>query len=168
VPVVRGNRWPLWLAAALALGCGGGEQPLAAGQPAVEPPAPTATQTDTAVARQAQQAEQAAMALSREAFAYRGGGRDPFLSLLRSGSARPMPQDLRVRGINYDPRYPQRSVATLQDTTDNHRYVVRPGDVLGHLRIVEIRPEQVIAVIEEFGVDRQFVLTIRRRQEDIP
>lgn len=154
------------LAAALAA-CGGDEPAPPVGRPAVEPPSPTgqAGAPDTAAA-----ADTAATSLdlSREVFAYRGTGRDPFLSLLRSGAVRPMPGDLRVRGINFDPRYPQRSVATLQDTTDNRRYTVRVGDVIGRIRIVEIRATEVVAVVQEFGVDRQLVLPIRRRQEDTP
>jgi hypothetical protein len=106
------------------------------------------------------------MELSREVFAYRGAGRDPFLSLLKSGAAKPLPGDVQVRGITFDPRYPQRSVATLQDTTDMRRYTVRVGDVIGRIRIAEIRANEVVAVVQEFGVDRQMVLPIRRRQED--
>jgi hypothetical protein len=103
--------------------------------------------------------------LSREVFAYRGSGRDPFVSLLKSGDVRPLPQDLRVVGITYDPRYPQRSVAVLHDVSDLRRYTVRPGDVIGRVRVVEIRTAEVIAVVQEFGVDRQVVLPLRRRQE---
>jgi hypothetical protein len=154
------------LAAVLAA-CGGGddEQPVA-GRPAAEPPPPTGPQ---AVQESAAPADSAglAMSLSREVFAYRGAGRDPFLSLIKSGAARPMPGDVRVRGINFDPRYPQRSVAALQDTTDGRRYTVRVGDVIGRIRIVEIRATEVVALVQEFGVDRQLVLPIRRRQEEI-
>jgi hypothetical protein len=75
---------------------------------------------------------------------------------------------LRVRAINYDARYPQRSVAVIQDTTANKRYSLHVGDQVGRLRIVQIRPTEVVVTIEEFGVERQIVLPIRRRQEDIP
>jgi hypothetical protein len=156
------------LAVALAA-CGGDEEPApAAGRPAVEPPPPTAS-GQQAVPDSAAPADSAAfaMSLSREVFAYRGAGRDPFLSLIKSGAARPMPGDIRVRGINFDPRYPQRSVASLQDTTDGRRYTVRVGDVIGRIRIVEIRATEVVALVQEFGVDRQLVLPIRRRQEEI-
>ena len=40
--------------------------------------------------------------LVREVFSYEGGGRDPFLSLLRSGDIRPLLSDLRLVGIYYD------------------------------------------------------------------
>jgi hypothetical protein len=166
--VAHASHWPRVIAAGLALvACTGGtEQPAAsappAAPPAAAPPAPQQARPDTgAVAGPS-------MELAREAFTYRGSGRDPFLSLLKSGDVRPLPEDVRVTGINFDPRYPQRSVATLQDTTAGRRYTVRVGDVIGRIRIVEIRATEVVAVVEEFGVDRQLVLSIRRRQEDTP
>ena len=163
--MATGNRWSPWLAVALvAVACGGGEEAPPAGQPAEEPPPPTAAVQDTS----AQDSTVQALALSREVFAYRGSGRDPFMSLLRSGDMRPLPQDLRVVGITYDTRYPQRSVAVLSDVAEVKRYTVRPGDVIGRVRIVEIRTTEVIAVVQEFGVDRQIVLPLRRRQEATP
>jgi hypothetical protein len=165
--VATGNRWSPWLAVALiAAACGGGEEAPPADQAAVEPPPATtaAEAEETSVQDSASQA----LAVSREVFAYRGSGRDPFRSLLKSGDVRPLPQDLRVVGITFDGRYPQRSVAVLNDVADVKRYTVRPGDVIGRIRIVEIRATEVIAVVQEFGVDRQVVLPLRRRQEATP
>jgi hypothetical protein len=161
------SRTARWLALAALSACGGG------GDDEVVPPAPAgrpavATQQAAADSQARVDSMVRTMELSREVFAYRGAGRDPFLSLLRSGATRPMPGDVRVRGINFDPRYPQRSVATLQDTTDGKRYTVHVGDVIGRIRIAEIRPNEVVAVVQEFGVDRQLVLPIRRRQEETP
>jgi hypothetical protein len=106
--------------------------------------------------------------LVREVFSYRGSGRDPFISLLRSGDVRPLLQDLRVTTITYNARFPSNSVAVLRDTTVNQRYTVRIGDELGRIRVVEIRPREVVIVVEEFGAERQVVLTQRRRQEGLP
>jgi hypothetical protein len=160
--------WAPWLAVALiAAACGGGDEATPTGQPAVEPPAPSAGAATTAESGAVQDsAVQTTLQLSREVFAYRGGGRDPFEPLTRSGDLRPDPKDLRVVGITFDPRYPQRSVAVLNDVSEARRYTVRPGDVVGRIRIVEIRATQVIAVVQEFGVDRQLVLPLRRRQEE--
>lgn len=164
-----GKPWVPWLAAAVvAVACGGGEEaappPLpaqpAASQPLTEMAAEAAQ--DTAVQDSAAQA----LSLSREVFAYRGSGRDPFQPLTKSGDLKPDPKDLRVVGITFDPRYPQRSVAVLNDRSDARRYTVRPGDVVGRIRIVEVRATEVIAVVQEFGVDRQLVLPLRRRQEE--
>jgi hypothetical protein len=169
--VATGKRWSPWLAVAVvAAACGGGEEAPPAGQPAVEPPPPTVAADAQDVSVQdstPQDSMTQALALSREVFAYRGSGRDPFMSLLRSGDMRPLPQDLRVVGITYDARYPRRSVAVLNDLAEVRRYTVRPGDVIGRIRIVEIRATEVIAVVQEFGVDRQLVLPLRRRQEAI-
>jgi hypothetical protein len=146
--------------------CGADDEVPAAGRPAAEPPPPTGASQAVPGDSAGADSQAVTMELSREVFAFRGTGRDPFLSLLKSGATRPMPGDVRVRAINYDPRYPQRSVATLQDTTDMRRYTVRVGDVIGRIRIVEIRTTEVVAVVQEFGVDRQLVLPIRRRQQE--
>ncbi len=101
----------------------------------------------------------------REVFSYRGSGRDPFMSLLRSGDVRPLIEDLRVTTINFNPRYPSASIAVLRDTTVNQRYTVRVGDELGRLRIAEIREREIVVVLEEFGVERQQILRLGRRRE---
>jgi hypothetical protein len=164
--VRTGKRWAPWcVATLLAAACGGAEE-----APPATPPAPAgagaaAAAVDTAAATAGDSA-QTTLELSREVFAYRGSGRDPFVSLLKSGDVRPLPQDLRVVGITFDPRYPQRSVAVLHDVSDlRRRFTVRPGDVVGRVRVVEVRATEVIAVVQEFGVDRQVVLPLRRRQE---
>src|SRR5439155_203074 len=56
--------------------------------------------------------------LVREQFSYEGGGRDPFLSLLRSGDIRPLLSDLRLVGIYYDGRYPAVSVRTADRSVE--------------------------------------------------
>lgn len=104
----------------------------------------------------------------RETFSYRGGGRDPFESLLRSGAVRPLLEDLRVTTITYNHQYPSNSVAVLRDMAENKTYTVRVGDQLGRLRVARIREEEVVVVFDEFGVERQEVLRLRRRgQEDL-
>lgn len=166
--MAAGKHWAPWLAAALiAAACGGGEEAApAAAQPPAEAPVPQAAAAPMPQDSGTVDSLAAALALSREVFAYRGSGRDPFEPLTRSGDLRPDPKDLRVVGITFDPRYPQRSVAVLNDMSEARRYTVRPGDVVGRIRIVEIRATQVIAVVQEFGVDRQLVLPLRRRQEE--
>ncbi len=150
----------------LVAACGGEEAP-PPGTPAGEQPPLTTTGQEAAPAGEA--APQAAQPeLVREVFSYRGSGRDPFLSLIRTGGVRPLFEDLRVTSINYDGRYPSNSVAVLRDTTVNKRYTVRIGDELGRLRVVEIRPREVIVIMEEFGVERQRSLQLRRRQEGTP
>lgn len=106
------------------------------------------------------------IALSREVFTYRAAPRDPFRSLLEGGlELRPFLEDLRLTSIIYDARYPGRSVAVLRDVTAGARYQVRTDDELGRLRVAEIRKHEVVLTIEEFGVPRRVVITLRRRQE---
>ncbi len=154
-----------------ATACGGEDAP-APGTPAAQQPptAPAGEAPAAAAPEQAQQVEQAAPApeqteLLREVFSYQGSGRDPFASLLRSADVRPLFEDLRVTAINYDSRYPGGSVAVLRDTTLNKRYTVRVGDQLGRMRVVDINPDEVMLTMEEFGVERQMSLRLRRRQE---
>jgi hypothetical protein len=106
--------------------------------------------------------------LLREVFSYRSSGRDPFVSLLRTGDVRPLIGDLRVTAINFDGRYPGASIAVLRDTTVNKRYTVRIGDELGRMRVTNIQPDEVMVTIEEFGVERQMSLRLRGRQEETP
>jgi len=167
-----------------ALACGGGEAPAPPpGTPAAQPPAPgttpagapaAATTTGAAAAAapaSAQAAPQdtlgARTGLVREVFAYRSGGRDPLRSLLASGDVRPLLDDLRLTTVVYDARYPARSVAVLRDVSVNKRYDVRVDDELGRLRVIEIRPREVLFSLEEFGVIRQVTLALAR-QEGIP
>jgi hypothetical protein len=77
-------------------------------------------------------------------------------------------QDLRVTGITYDTRYPARSVAVMRDTTQGKPYPVRVGDELGRMRISEIRRGEVVITYDDFGVERQIVLPVRKRQEETP
>src|SRR2546425_614714 len=122
----------------------------------------TATRTDSA----------RATTLSREVYAYEGGGRDPFLSLLKSGDIRPLLSDLKLVGIYYDSRYPARSVAVLRDVTNTKIYRVKPADIIGRLKVTTIRPREIVFTVQEFGFERQETLTLEaeflHRKHDFP
>jgi hypothetical protein len=154
-----------------ATACGGEDTPApgtpAAGQPAAEQPTAAPGGEPAAETQQVQEESPTPQEtqLLREVFSYQGAGRDPFASLLLSADVRPLFEDLRVTAINFDPRYPGGSVAVLRDTTLNQRYTVRIGDELGRMRVVDISPDEVMLMMEEFGVERQMSLTLRRRQE---
>jgi hypothetical protein len=89
-------------------------------------------------------------------------------SLLTSGEIRPLLEDLRLTTVVYDPRYPARSVAVLRDVSVGKRYDVRVDDELGRMRVVAIRPTEVVLTVEEFGQARQVTLALPKRQEGIP
>jgi len=106
----------------------------------------------------------AATTLVREVFAYEGGGRDPFLSLLKSGDIRPLLSDLKLVGIYYDGRYPARSVAVLRDITNSKIYRVKSGDIIGRLKTTTIRPREIVFTVQEFGFERQETLSLARQE----
>lgn len=145
---------------ALVVACGGGD---------MEPPQSGGEIREPLAGDTIQAVEPARIQLSREVFAYRGGSRDPFRSLVESGlELRPFVEDLRLTSIIYDERYPERSVAVLQDMSQALRYNVRVDDEFGRLRVAAIRKYEVVLTIEEFGVPRQVVISLRRRQEGNP
>ncbi len=160
---------------AMALACGGGDETPPPGTPAAtQPPAP-GTPAAAAAGQAAAPADSVARdttanrtGLVREVFGYRSAGRDPLRSLLTSGDIRPLLADLRLTTVVYDPRYPARSVAVLRDVSTTKRYDVRVDDALGHMRVVEIRPTEVVLSVEEFGQERQVTLALPKKQEGIP
>src|SRR5216117_3333919 len=105
-----------------------------------------------------------ATTLVREVYSYEGGGRDPFLSLLKSGDIRPLLSDLRLVGIYYDSRYPARSVAVLRDITNSKLYRVKPGDIIGRLKATTIRPREIVFTVQEFGLERQESLQLAKQE----
>jgi hypothetical protein len=102
--------------------------------------------------------------LLREVFSYEGGGRDPFVSLLKSGDVRPLLSDLKLVSVVYDGRYPARSVAVLRDVTSRRIYRAKTGDILGRLRMTQIRPREVVFTVQEFGYERQETLALAKQE----
>jgi hypothetical protein len=115
-------------------------------------------------AQQSDSARQATVLL-REVFAYEGGGRDPFMSLLRSGDVRPLLSDLKLTTIVYDGRFAARSVAVLRDITNRRIYRVKAGDIIGRLKVAQIRPREIVFTVQEFGFERQETLSLGRQEE---
>jgi hypothetical protein len=102
--------------------------------------------------------------LVREVFSYEGAGRDPFASLLRNGDVRPLMADLKLLAIYFDGQYPGRSVAVLRDITTQKRYEVKPGEILGRLKVAQIRPRDVTFTVQEFGFERQETLSLVKQE----
>ena len=107
----------------------------------------------------------APLSLVRETFSYQGAGRDPYLSLLKTGDVRPLITDLKLVTIIYDERYNARSVAVLRDVTTQKRYRAKVGDVIGRLRVTQIRPRDIVFTIQEFGFERQATLSLAKQEE---
>jgi hypothetical protein len=146
----------------LAVAACGGEEAPAPGTPSDDapPPPPAAPQAQDDLVQNPTQ-------LVREEFSYRGGSRDPFVSLVRPGGEdRPRVNDIKVSTIIYDAVYPIRSVAVVRDTVEQVRYELRIDDELGRFRVADIRPRELVVAIDEFGTERLVVLSLRSLQED--
>jgi hypothetical protein len=104
---------------------------------------------------------------SREVFHYSGGARDPFETLITSSSVRPTIDDLRLVSVIYDPRY-GRSVAVIREMPGERVHRLHRGDMIGRLRVLQIRQYEVVFQIEEFGFERQVVLALQRQAEENP
>ena len=102
----------------------------------------------------------APVALQREVFVYTPSGRrDPFVSLATTNDLRPLVSDLKLVGVLADPSG-RRSVAVLRDLTDKSKqYRVTVGSTLGRMRVARITARDVTFTIEEFGRNRQVVLS---------
>jgi len=116
-------------------------------------------------AQERDSAAAAPQSLIREVFAYEGGGRDPFMSLLRSGDVRPLISDLKLTTVVYDGRFASRSVAVLRDITNRRIYRVKTGDIIGRLKVTQIRPREVVFTVQEFGFERQETLSLAKQEE---
>jgi hypothetical protein len=150
--------------------------PAQAGTPAAKPPA-----TATATAQKADAAERARLAaaradtgstedgtVTRESFAYGGGSRDPFMSLLDLESAGPELPDLQLVAVYQDLAYSSNSLAVLRDRTSGKRYKLRAGDELGRLKVAQIRQKDVVFIVEDFGFERQETVSLPKREEETP
>ena len=132
------------------------------------PPAPvtlaSSTRTDSAAAPQG--GEVTEVEVLRETFAYGGGARDPFGSLINTKSAGPELIDLQLVGIYQDMRSSANSVAVLREKQSGKRHKLRTGDQIGRLRVAQIRTKDVVFTVEDFGFERQETLSLRK-QEDL-
>jgi hypothetical protein len=97
----------------------------------------------------------------REVYSYDSGGqRDPFGRLVGEGvDFGPTFADLQLRGIIFSTGRGQ-SIALLHDRAGN-LYRARRGDIIGNATIVEIRPLEVLFVVEDFGQTRQEMLRLK-------
>lgn len=96
----------------------------------------------------------------REVFAYVSGGRrDPFASPIETGEIRPLIQDLSVVAILYD-AHGNNSVAVMRDQSTQQQYSAKVGQILGRAKVSQIRPQEVVLTIGEYGFSRQEILKL--------
>ena len=104
----------------------------------------------------------------RETFAYAGGTRDPFNSLLNVDKNGPELADCDLVGVYQDLRTPSNSVVVLREKVSAKRHKLRVGDQLSRARLVQIRPRDAVFVIQDFGFERQETLSLRKQEVETP
>lgn len=131
--------------------------------------------SDTAAAKKPAQATE--LVFEREVFSYPSvQRRNPFRSLAGGNQGGPRYEQLRVVGIIYSDD-PSESVAVLgtsavEYSDDASTVTVQPGQSwylkvgqsVGNIRIVEIRREQVVVDVEEFGITEQKIMQLQTRR----
>ena len=107
--------------------------------------------------------------VQREEFAYVGGTRDPFASLINLKATGPTIDNLQLVGI-YQSRSGgvDNSVAVLREKDSGKRHMLRDGDRLGRLQLVSIQTKDVTFLIEEYGFERQQTLSLRKQEDVTP
>ena len=104
----------------------------------------------------------------RETFAYAGGTRDPFSSLIGLDKAGPEISDLDLVGVYLDLRTPSNNVVVLREKASSKRHKMRVGDQLGRSRLTQIRPRDAVFMIQDFGFERQETLSLRKQEVETP
>jgi hypothetical protein len=99
----------------------------------------------------------------REVFTYVPREIDPFSSPIETGAIRPLVADLRVVGIIYDATG-RNSVAVMRDVSTNDQHRAKVGQMLGRAKVSQIKPQEVVLTIEEYGFSRQEVLRLNVQQ----
>jgi hypothetical protein len=104
----------------------------------------------------------------RETFAYGGGTRDPFSSLINVASAGPEIGDLELVGVYQNLRSSSNSIVVLREKATLKRHKLRVGDQVGRARLVQIRPRDAVFTIQDFGYERQETLSLRKQEVETP
>jgi hypothetical protein len=145
----------------------GASSTLAATTPAADSAAAdTVSLTEAVVADSIQRARE--IEVMRETFAYSGGSRDPFASLLNTSATGPEIGSLDLVGVYQDLRNSSNSVVVLRDKGTAKRYKLRVGDQVGRARLVQIRPRDAVFTIRDFGYERQETLSLRKQEVETP
>lgn len=122
--------------------------PAAPANPAPRPAAKPATQDSTKVS------------FDREVFFYaKEGRRDPFASPIETGEIRPLVTDLKVVGIIFDASG-RNSVAVMRDVSTQLQYRAKVGQILGRAKVMQIKSQEVVLSIDEYGFSRQETLKL--------
>lgn len=118
------------------------------------------------------------LAFEREVFEYPTfQRRNPFRALTAGDQGGPQFDQVRLMGIIYSDD-PSSSVAILGTSTvevaedgssvtvspDGQAWYLKVGQSIGNIRIIEIRREQVVVEVEEFGLAEQRIMQLQTRR----
>jgi hypothetical protein len=148
--------------------------PSAAPAPADSTPADSVPASDSASQTVSEQAladsiqKAREIEVMRETFAYAGGTRDPFASLIDTDKTGPEVADLDLVGVYMDLRSPSNNIVVLREKTSAKRHKMRVGDQLGRARLTQIRPRDAVFMIADFGFERQETLSLRKQEVETP
>jgi type II secretory pathway pseudopilin PulG len=137
-------------------------------------PVAAAARSDSAVQAEAEAAladsvqKAREIEVMRETFAYGGGTRDPFSSLINTSKDGPEVGDLDLVAVYQDLRTPSNSVVVLREKISTKRHKLRVGDQLNRARLVQIRPRDAVFMIQDFGFERQETLSLRKQEVETP
>jgi hypothetical protein len=126
----------------------------------------TSTVTEAEVADSIRKARE--IEVMRETFAYSGGSRDPFASLLNTTATGPEIGSLELVGVYQNLRNSDNSVVVLRDKATAKRYKLRVGDQVGRAKLVQIKPRDAVFTIRDFGYERQETLSLRKQEVETP
>jgi hypothetical protein len=104
----------------------------------------------------------------RETFAYGGGTRDPFASLINVASVGPEFGHLELVGVYQDLRSRSNSIVVVREKVSLKRHKLRVGDQVGRARLVQIQPRDAVFMIQDFGYERQETLSLRKQEVETP
>jgi hypothetical protein len=136
----------------------------AAPAPAVDPASQSIA--EQAIADSVARARQ--IEVMRETFAYAGGTRDPFASLLDLEKVGPEIADLDLVGVYLDVRTPSNNLVVLREKATSKRHKMRVGDQLGRARLTQIRKRDAVFMISDFGFERQETLSLPKQEVELP
>jgi hypothetical protein len=145
----------------------GAAQPVAA-KPVASTPADSLDQdAEQALADSVQRARE--IDVLRESFAYAGGTRDPFSSLINLDKSGPEIGDLDLVGVYLDLRSPSNNIVVLREKgSAGKRHKMRVGDQVGRSRLTQIRARDAVFMIQDFGFERQETLSLRKQEVETP
>ncbi|MFL5495046.1 MAG: hypothetical protein ACJ8DC_11745 [Gemmatimonadales bacterium] len=157
------------LAGTTMLGAPAPDSSKAQGKPVAAPAADSIARMDDAEAAMADSVQKAReIEVLRETFAYSGGTRDPFNSLLIVDKNGPEVADCDLVAVYQDLRNPSNSVVVLREKVSSKRHKLRVGDQLSRARLVQIRPRDAVFMIQDFGFERQETLSLRKQEVETP